>query len=91
VHAHGGRFHGRREHECAGGLYRPSDYGADVCHLNLHKTFCIPHGGGGPGLDRRGVLPYSAIFDRAAAYQLSTINYQLSRGGRHGALQRQHP
>lgn len=32
------------------GLCRPSDIGADVCHLNLHKTFCIPHGGGGPGM-----------------------------------------
>jgi len=32
------------------GLTRPGDYGADVCHLNLHKTFCIPHGGGGPGM-----------------------------------------
>src|SRR2546425_6455534 len=33
-----------------GGLVRPADVGADVCHLNLHKTFCIPHGGGGPGM-----------------------------------------
>ncbi|MDX1502660.1 MAG: aminomethyl-transferring glycine dehydrogenase [Thermoanaerobaculia bacterium] len=32
------------------GLCRPAEYGADVCHLNLHKTFCIPHGGGGPGM-----------------------------------------
>lgn len=32
------------------GLCRPGDYGADVAHLNLHKTFCIPHGGGGPGM-----------------------------------------
>ncbi len=32
------------------GLCRPGDYGADVCHLNLHKTFAIPHGGGGPGM-----------------------------------------
>ncbi len=32
------------------GLCRPGSYGADVCHLNLHKTFCIPHGGGGPGV-----------------------------------------
>src|SRR2546423_13644672 len=46
------------------GLCRPSDIGADVCHLNLHKTFCIPHGGGGAGhgaigvaQDPRGVLP----------------------------------
>ena len=32
------------------GLCRPGDFGADVCHLNLHKTFCVPHGGGGPGV-----------------------------------------
>ena len=32
------------------GLVKPADVGADVCHLNLHKTFCIPHGGGGPGM-----------------------------------------
>jgi glycine dehydrogenase len=32
------------------GLCRPGDYGSDVSHLNLHKTFCIPHGGGGPGM-----------------------------------------
>ena len=32
------------------GLAKPADYGIDICHLNLHKTFCIPHGGGGPGV-----------------------------------------
>lgn len=32
------------------GICRPGDYGSDVSHLNLHKTFCIPHGGGGPGM-----------------------------------------
>lgn len=37
------------------GLCRPADFGADVCHLNLHKTFCIPHGGGGPGVGPIGV------------------------------------
>jgi glycine dehydrogenase len=37
------------------GLTRPADIGADVCHLNLHKTFCIPHGGGGPGMGPIGV------------------------------------
>jgi glycine dehydrogenase len=39
------------------GLCRPGDYGADVCHLNLHKTFCIPHGGGGPGMGPIAVAP----------------------------------
>jgi glycine dehydrogenase len=37
------------------GLCQPGDIGADVCHLNLHKTFCIPHGGGGPGMGPIGV------------------------------------
>jgi len=40
------------------GLCRPGDMGADVCHLNLHKTFCIPHGGGGPGMGPIGVAPH---------------------------------
>ena len=40
------------------GLCRPGDYGADVCHLNLHKTFCIPHGGGGPGVGPVGVAEH---------------------------------
>jgi glycine dehydrogenase len=38
------------------GICRPADFGADVCHLNLHKTFCIPHGGGGPGVGPIGVV-----------------------------------
>ena len=37
------------------GICTPGDIGADVCHLNLHKTFCIPHGGGGPGMGPIGV------------------------------------
>ena len=37
------------------GLSRPGDYGSDVSHLNLHKTFAIPHGGGGPGMGPIGV------------------------------------
>src|SRR6185295_18341609 len=40
------------------GLCRPGDLGADVCHLNLHKTFCIPHGGGGPGMGPIGVAAH---------------------------------
>jgi glycine dehydrogenase len=42
------------------GLCRPGDFGADVCHLNLHKTFCIPHGGGGPGMGPIGVQAHLA-------------------------------
>jgi glycine dehydrogenase len=44
------------------GLCRPGDYGADVCHLNLHKTFCIPHGGGGPGVGPIGVAEHLVPF-----------------------------
>jgi len=43
-------------------LCRPGDIGADVCHLNLHKTFCIPHGGGGPGMGPIGVAAHLAPF-----------------------------
>jgi glycine dehydrogenase len=44
------------------GLSRPGDYGADVSHLNLHKTFCIPHGGGGPGMGPIGVKAHLKPF-----------------------------
>ncbi len=44
------------------GLCRPADYGADVLHLNLHKTFCIPHGGGGPGMGPIGVQKHLIPF-----------------------------
>jgi glycine dehydrogenase len=44
------------------GLARPADIGADVCHINLHKTFCIPHGGGGPGVGPIGVAAHLKPF-----------------------------
>jgi glycine dehydrogenase len=44
------------------GVCRPGDMGADVCHLNLHKTFCIPHGGGGPGMGPIGVAKHLVPF-----------------------------
>src|SRR5690606_31157833 len=44
------------------GLCKPGEYGPDVCHLNLHKTFCIPHGGGGPGMGPIGVKKHLAPF-----------------------------
>lgn len=44
------------------GLTSPGFIGADVCHLNLHKTFCIPHGGGGPGMGPIGVKKHLAPF-----------------------------
>ncbi len=51
VHDHGGQVYldGANMNAMVG-LCRPGDLGGDVCHLNLHKTFCIPHGGGGPGM-----------------------------------------
>ena len=51
VHGHGGQVYlDGANLNAQVGLARPGDYGADVSHLNLHKTFCIPHGGGGPGM-----------------------------------------
>jgi glycine dehydrogenase len=44
------------------GICRPGDYGSDVSHLNLHKTFCIPHGGGGPGVGPIAVKAHLAPF-----------------------------
>jgi glycine cleavage system P protein (glycine dehydrogenase) len=63
VHAGGGQVYmdgANMNAQC--GLCRPGDYGADVCHLNLHKTFCIPHGGGGPGVGPIGVAKHLAPF-----------------------------
>jgi glycine dehydrogenase len=56
VHAHGGQVYidGANMNAMVG-LSRPGDLGGDVSHLNLHKTFCIPHGGGGPGMGPIGV------------------------------------
>jgi glycine dehydrogenase len=63
VHAHGGQVYMDGANMNAQvGLCRPGDIGADVCHLNLHKTFCIPHGGGGPGMGPIGVGAHLAPF-----------------------------
>jgi len=63
VHTHGGQVYMDGANMNAQvGLCRPGDYGADVCHLNLHKTFCIPHGGGGPGVGPIGVAKNLAPF-----------------------------
>jgi glycine dehydrogenase len=59
VHQHGGQVYMDGANMNAQvGLCRPGDIGADVCHLNLHKTFCIPHGGGGPGMGPIGVAEH---------------------------------
>ncbi len=63
VHAHGGQVYMDGANMNAQvGLCRPGDIGADVCHLNLHKTFCIPHGGGGPGMGPIGVASHLAPY-----------------------------
>jgi glycine dehydrogenase len=63
VHKHGGQVYMDGANMNAQvGLTRPADMGADVCHLNLHKTFCIPHGGGGPGMGPIGVARHLAPF-----------------------------
>jgi glycine dehydrogenase len=63
IHEHGGQVYldGANMNAMVG-LCRPGDIGADVCHLNLHKTFCIPHGGGGPGMGPIGVVAHLAPF-----------------------------
>jgi glycine dehydrogenase len=63
VHDHGGQVYMDGANMNAQvGICRPGDIGADVCHLNLHKTFCIPHGGGGPGMGPIGVMPHLVPF-----------------------------
>jgi glycine cleavage system P protein (glycine dehydrogenase) len=61
VHEHGGQVYlDGANLNAQVGLCRPADVGADVCHVNLHKTFCIPHGGGGPGMGPIGVAAHLA-------------------------------
>jgi glycine dehydrogenase len=63
VHTHGGQVYMDGANMNAQvGICRPGDFGADVCHLNLHKTFCIPHGGGGPGMGPIGVAAHLIPF-----------------------------
>ncbi|WP_018634301.1 aminomethyl-transferring glycine dehydrogenase [Neomegalonema perideroedes] len=63
VHQHGGQVYlDGANMNAQVGLSRPGDYGSDVSHLNLHKTFCIPHGGGGPGMGPIGVKAHLTPF-----------------------------
>ena len=63
VHEHGGQIYlDGANMNAQVGVCRPGDYGADVCHLNLHKTFCIPHGGGGPGMGPIAVAAHLVPF-----------------------------
>jgi glycine dehydrogenase len=68
THDHGGQVYldGANMNALVG-LARPGDFGSDVSHLNLHKTFCIPHGGGGPGMGPIGVKAHLAPFLPGAA------------------------
>jgi glycine dehydrogenase len=63
IHANGGQVYlDGANLNAQVGLARPGDYGADVSHFNLHKTFCIPHGGGGPGMGPIGVKIHLAPY-----------------------------
>jgi len=63
IHKHGGQVYMDGANMNAQvGLTSPGEIGADVCHLNLHKTFCIPHGGGGPGMGPIGVAKHLTPF-----------------------------
>jgi glycine dehydrogenase len=79
IHAHGGQVYMDGANMNAQvGLTSPGHIGADVCHLNLHKTFCIPHGGGGPGVGPIGVAKHLAPFLPGHVFsQPSTLNSQL--------------
>jgi glycine dehydrogenase len=91
VHDHGGQVYMDGANMNAQvGLCRPGDIGGDVCHLNLHKTFCIPHGGGGPGMGPIGVRRTSRRSCRASR----RVDRTAVAGGRGvgGAVgQREHP
>ncbi|CAG1769717.1 partial glycine dehydrogenase, partial [uncultured bacterium] len=63
IHQHGGQVYlDGANFNALVGISRPANIGADVAHLNLHKTFCIPHGGGGPGVGPIGVVAHLAPF-----------------------------
>ncbi|OYV50268.1 MAG: glycine dehydrogenase (aminomethyl-transferring), partial [Burkholderiales bacterium 21-58-4] len=78
VHQHGGQVYvdGANLNAMVG-LAAPGQFGGDVSHLNLHKTFCIPHGGGGPGVGPVAVAPHLAKF----LPNLRAVGYERSRDG----------
>jgi glycine dehydrogenase len=92
VHAHGGQVYMDGANMNAQvGLTSPGDIGADVCHLNLHKTFCIPHGGGGPGMGPICVAKHLAPFLPGHPL-VKTGGAKGHRAGVRGAVgQREHP
>ncbi|MGE8352354.1 MAG: aminomethyl-transferring glycine dehydrogenase [Pseudomonas protegens] len=80
IHSHGGQVYMDGANLNAQvGLARPADIGADVSHMNLHKTFCIPHGGGGPGMGPIGVRAHLAPF--VANHPVVPIDGPLAENG----------
>ena len=80
IHAHGGQVYMDGANMNAQvGLTAPGFIGADVCHLNLHKTFCIPHGGGGPGMGPIGVAKHLVPF--LPSHSVVPLNHDA--GGHH--------
>ena len=91
VHANGGQVYMDGANMNAQvGLCRPADMGADVCHLNLHKTFCIPHGGGGPGMGPIGVARTSGGISARASGGESGRRKSDRRGFGGAVGQREH-
>ncbi|QBX44036.1 glycine dehydrogenase (aminomethyl-transferring) [Pseudomonas fluorescens] len=80
IHKHGGQVYMDGANLNAQvGLARPADIGADVSHMNLHKTFCIPHGGGGPGMGPIGIRAHLAPF--VANHPVVPIDVPLPQNG----------
>ncbi len=86
IHDHGGQVYldGANLNAMVG-ISRPGELGADVCHLNLHKTFCIPHGGGGPGMGPIGVKAHLAPYLPEHAV-IGDVNPRAAGGGTIGQV-----
>ena len=90
VHAHGGQVYIDGANMNAHGRPgAPGQFGGDVSHLNLHKTFCIPHGGGGPGVGPIGVKAHLAPF--LPGHRAGGMPRKRRRGLRRAVRQREHP
>ena len=86
VHEHGGQVYlDGANLNAQVGVVRPAELGADVCHMNLHKTFCIPHGGGGPGMGPIGVKAHLAPF-LPGHRVVDGVNPAAGRDQSHGAV-----
>jgi len=94
IHAHGGQVYMDGANMNAQvGLTSPGHIGADVCHLNLHKTFCIPHGGGGPGMGPIGVAAHLVPFlpGHQVVAPAGTQKAAIGAVSRRAVWLRQHP